>query len=307
MNTTTTSSTVSRAASGQSKKRGRTAADIPVRRMYLPFEKEPARRGWYADSVVQSMFWDSFSLLLPEGEKFFVATVAHFRDAIEDPELRKQVEAFIRQEAMHGVGHRGFNEMFIAQGQPTARKREAEVVWLLNFVKEHLPPMWTLAATCALEHFTGIMGEQLLRDTAHHENIDEDVRPMWLWHALEEVEHRAVAYDVFQEMGGGYATRTGIMFIASVILFAVMIRVTTSMVAEAGETTNVRGWFGLLNHHWGRPGIFRQLIPKYLQYYRPGFHPDDFDAEELLATWREKLFGEDGIAKHRLKSVLTVA
>src|SRR5690606_41942592 len=53
--------------------------------------------------------------------------------------------------------------------------------------------------TCALEHFTAMLAETILEHPEMLEGMDERVLPLWLWHAVEESEHKSVAFDVYQD------------------------------------------------------------------------------------------------------------
>ena len=48
------------------------------------------------------------NLLFPAGERFFVRSVRHFLDAVEDPALRAQVRGFAGQEGWHAQAHEAF-------------------------------------------------------------------------------------------------------------------------------------------------------------------------------------------------------
>jgi predicted metal-dependent hydrolase len=215
-------------------------------------------------------------------------------------ELRAEVDAFIGQEAMHGRGHRAFNEMLRVQGLGVAEEAEEQLRRLLNFARRTLSPRGQLAVTCALEHFTAILAEQLLRDARHRDVIQDSVRPLWVWHALEESEHKAVAFDVYEKLGGGYARRVSVMLLATAFFVGELAYVHARLLRAQGELANARGWLGSVSYLWVRPGLLRKLVPAYLSYFRPGFHPDDRDTGSLLGVWRERLFGEAGELRARL-------
>ena len=152
-----------------------------------------------------------------------------------------------------------------------------------------------LAITCALEHYTAILGEQLLATGAHQEAIDTSVRPLWLWHALEEAEHKAVAFDVYQTVSGSYALRTSVMLATSLIFFAAIGVFYVRLLARDGRLFEPRSWARTLLFLWAKPGLFRKLVPGFLQYFRPGFHPNDHDSSADLARMQARLFGEGGL------------
>jgi uncharacterized protein len=143
--------------------------------------------------------------------------------------------------------------------------------------------------TCALEHFTAILAEQLLATDEHRSAAHESVRPLWVWHALEESEHKAVAFDVYRAAGGGYVRRARVMLLATACFFGVTLNVHVRFLRAQGELGNVRGWLGAVRYLWLRPGLLRRLVPAYLDYFRPGFHPDDRDTRSLVREWQERL------------------
>ncbi len=49
----------------------------------------------------------------------------------------------------------------------------------------------------ALEHFTAILAHQLLADPRHLEGAEKETADLWRWHAVEEIEHKGVAYDTW--------------------------------------------------------------------------------------------------------------
>lgn len=274
---------------------------IPRRNVELDFDPASVPRDWYGGDPFTTTHLDALSLLFPEGERFFVDSVKQLRHLIEDPELREQVAGFIGQEAMHGKEHRAFNEMLVGHGYAAAPKVDAWLRGFLKLVRRVLPKKSQLAATCALEHFTAIMAERLLRDEQMREPMDPSVRGLWTWHALEESEHKAVAFDVYRAAGGGYARRVAIMLLTTVIFFAVTLWVQSRLMYARGVLFRPWRWARGVTRMWIWPGFFLRMIPAYLDYFRPGFHPDDRDTAALLDDWRERLFGAGGALSANLK------
>lgn len=265
-------------------------------RRRLDFDFDPARvpRDWYRGDAHLTTFWNALSLLFPEGERFFVESVRRYRDRIEDAALRDAIDGFIGQEAMHGRSHRAFNDLVRTQGIDVAAAAESQLRRLLDLGRRTLSRKGQLAVTCALEHYTAILAEQLLATADHRDAADDSVRGLWVWHALEESEHKAVAFDVYRAVGGGYARRVGIMLLTSAFFWGETLNVYVRFLRARGRAGDLRGWARAIVYFWGKPGLFRALVPAYLDYFRPGFHPNDRDTEALLARWRERLFGEGG-------------
>ena len=267
---------------------------IPLRD--VGFELEPAKvpRDWVLGDPFQTAFINGLSLLFPEGERFFIDSVKRMQSRLTDPELRRAVQGFIGQEAMHGREHRAFNKLVVAHGYRAAPRIERRLRRFLDFLRRRLPARSQLAITCALEHFTAMLGQTLLSDARLREGIDDDVAGLWLWHALEETEHKAVAFDVYRAIGGGYLRRASMMVLTTIGFFIAVAIVQTRLMANRGILWRPWRWGRGLVRMWIYPGYLTRLVPPYLSYFRPGFHPDDRDTRALVDSWRQELFGADG-------------
>ncbi|MEC8909103.1 MAG: metal-dependent hydrolase, partial [Pseudomonadota bacterium] len=248
-----------------------------------------------ADNAFLTTFWTTLSALFPAGETFFIDSVKNYRHVVTDQKLKDEISGFIGQEALHTKEHQAFNDMADRHGLPSGRI-DKELWGLLDLAKKVFPKKLQLATTVALEHYTAILAEQLLRDTDHQENIqDREALKLWMWHALEENEHKSVAYDVYELIGGGYFTRIFAMIVAT-IGFIVFVGQGHLRMLWANGTLfdikdNAKGFWKLL----GWKGLFPRLFFKYMDFYRPGFHPNDHDTVKLLEDWRERMLNEGGL------------
>jgi predicted metal-dependent hydrolase len=272
---------------------------IPRRQLDLTFDPDRVPRDWFNDDPFVTTFLNGLSILFPEGERFFVDAVKRYKDRVTDPELAARVVGFVGQEAMHGKEHRSLNEMIEAHGYQVPAL-EAHVTWLLG-VARRIHPRFQLGATCALEHFTAILAEALLGQPDQRKMFDPALRGLWTWHAFEESEHKAVAYDVYMLTGVRYPERVAVMIVTTIIFFAELVHYQARLLARRGILHKPWRWLRGLSTMWIRPGYFRKLIPAYFSYYRPGFHPDDRDATALLDAWYGVLFGKDGELSAALK------
>lgn len=260
---------------------------MTITRRDVAFDFRQVPRDWCGNDPYRTTFMNALSLLFPEGEKFFVESVKYYkRDG--------DAAGFIGQEAMHGREHRAFNELMVAHGYRAAPNIDRKLKSFLKLVRRALPPKSQLAVTCALEHFTAIMAERLLSDEAMREEIHASMQPLWLWHALEESEHKTVAFDVYREVGGGYVRRIAIMIATTAIFFAAHALAHARLMSERGVLLRPWTWLRGMRRMWIYPGYFLRLVPAYLSYYRPGFHPSDRDTAELLARWERELFDAAG-------------
>lgn len=254
---------------------------------------DETRTLWFDGDVFKTLLLTGLSCTFPEGERFFVRAVRHFQDRITDPVLRKQVRSFIGQEAHHSNEHKVLNEFMRGRGVPTERV-EARVKEGLAFEERILSPERRLAMTCALEHFTAMFAELLLKEPSFFEGMDESVLALWLWHAVEESEHKAVAFDVYQQTVGSYWTRTSQMAMTSV-LFTFFTSLHFATLYRAGDyRLGARGILKGMGYFVGPRGWLRRLAPKYLAYYRRDFHPDRSDSSEAREQALKWLAGRLG-------------
>jgi hypothetical protein len=163
-----------------------------------------------------------------------------------------------------------------------------------------------LAITCALEHFTAILAEQMLTEPDIYNGFDASMQKLWLWHAVEESEHKAVAFDVYQEMVGDYRLRVRAMAITTFFFIMHTTWFQARLLKADGKLFDVRMWLKGLDRMWGRKGHFRKLIPSYLQYYRRDFHPWQHDNRAELAKWITAL-QLDHIPAHAKQAVTNAA
>jgi uncharacterized protein len=281
---------------------------VPTRRISFEASLHDLPKHFAADGdLILSHLAASLSAVFPDGEDFFVRSVRQFRDRITDPDLKRQVAGFIGQEAVHGREHRVLNDRLAQLGYPT-KQVERFTRWGLTTRERIAPATSNLAATAALEHFTATLAELLLTNADARALFGHDeVRHLFLWHALEESEHKAVAFDVYKAVGGSERMRVWTMnalrygFVAGMAL-----QVTVSLLFD--RATYRRG--NLLGS-WRRfrqsPIMRRAVWDQLRDYNRPDFHPDDRDTTALVERWRAELFGEQGKLNDKLATSATSA
>ena len=245
---------------------------------------------WNPHGQHVSQFLNALSIVFPEGEKFFIESARHFKDQVKSPQLLEDLQGFIGQEAMHGREHRVYNERLAEMGYDVD-KLERDSMALLRGVSGP-KPLRKLAATCALEHFTAVLAEVLLK---HPELIPEgapaEMRALWMWHAVEENEHKSVCYDVYQSVAQGpaaYARRVSSMAEVTFYFWRRVFQNHVALLQQDGQLKNWRGWLQFANFSVGKLGGLRHALKPYLDYYKPGFHPTQHDTRALLAQWKAR-------------------
>ena len=258
---------------------------IPVRRDIQFNLGAGSVRNWHAQGPYVTHFINAMSLFFPHGERYFIHTVRYYRNEITDPELQKAITAFIGQEAMHGREHEDHNRLLAEAGLPAA-EIEAHVSSLFNLLKKWLPASAQLSTTIAQEHFTAIVGELVLTDERMIAGADRRLRALWRWHALEETEHKAVAFDVYETvMGRGakaYALRTSGLVLTTAVFLGLVLYYQQRLLKADTRMKRRQGLGQFVNFMLGSPGLLPRLALPWLSYLRPGFHPWDHDNRYLL-------------------------
>lgn len=239
---------------------------------------------WHGGRRSLSIFLDNLSVFFPAGERFFVKAVRAHQGLVKDEGLMQEVRAFCGQEGVHGREHERYNEL-VRRFYPT-EAMERRVQEILDRVSQRAPEIAQLGVTCALEHFTALLGHMLLRDPRLLEGAHPEMDALWRWHAAEENEHKAVAYDVFTAAGGDYGTRVYTMIGATVIFWTKVIEHQARMMKASGILFSAREWSALLRFLFVDPGGMLPLFRLYFEYYRRDFHPSDIDSSGVVERWR---------------------
>ncbi len=269
----------------------KTPDDLVIEPRAIAFGREAHYPRWWLDNdPVATAFYNALSVTFPQGERFFMDAVRRYRDRAPEP-LKGQIAAFLTQEAMHSREHVVFNEQVTKAGYDIA-PAEARLRWRLNLSRRG-PHAVQLAATCALEHFTAILAHALLSDPRHLEGAAPEAGRMWRWHAMEEIEHKAVAFDTYLAgVRGGpvgrWMLRCLVMFIAT-FLFSYTIGRNVGDFFHQDGLNRPRTWGRFLRYVLVEPGLMRGVMGAYLAYYRPGFHPWEEDDRHLLGPVKAEL------------------
>lgn len=252
-----------------------------------------------ADNATATLFLAMLSAVFPPGEDFFVQSVVHYRDRVTDPELRARVAGFTGQEVIHSREHDRLNQAFEQRGFDVAAA-EAIMAFALDRLRR-TPARWQIGATAMMEHFTAVFAEELLARQDFRDALHPDIAELWLWHALEELEHKSVTYDVYDIVGNTRRER---------------MRATALVVAFVAPAA-VLGWARLMYQQrvwrrrgdvaegmrllFGAGGYLRDVLRRMPVFHRDDFHPDRHDTTALEAHWRDRLFGTDGSLAGQLR------
>lgn len=257
---------------------------IVPRNQRIGRDSTPAR-WWLNDDPVATAFYNALSITFPRGEAFFVDSVRNFRDGTP-PDLASEINAFIKQEVVHSREHVAFNSRAEASGY-TMVHLEQDVIDRLELSKK-LPPIARLGLTMAMEHYTALIAHELLANPRHLAGAEAATADLWRWHALEEIEHKGVAYDTWRHAtrdwsrGRRWRIKALLMIVISVNFIAGRTAGMLDLLRQDG-ITGPRAWGRLFWYVFGTPGMMRRIIPGWLAYFGPGFHPWNHDDRALIA------------------------
>lgn len=275
----------------------------PVR--HMDFDFDPARASKYVwnNNSWGSAFILTFSALIPAGEKLVIEAVRNFRDHIDDPQLKAEVNSLIGQEAAHSRIHKEFNDLYDLKGLPINELATLSERIYLDLLMPNMPKKTLLAMACAIEHITALLAEKTFGDNINlHDEYAGVAADFLNWHMLEELEHKSIAYDLYEAVDGRYLHR----IVAFVLIWGLSVPLGLYSVRRILKTPGYNqgkkaNRFGM----WNFGVLFSATLPKLFDYFRPGFHPDNNDTSELLYQWRDKFFGPEGTLNDNVTKVVT--
>ncbi|WP_437899517.1 metal-dependent hydrolase [Sorangium sp. So ce124] len=245
-------------------------------------------RHWLGGQALPTHIANAVNLLFPAGERFFIRSVARYADRVEHPALRAQVKAFFGQEGHHAKAHERFFDLLRGQGYEIDRFLRAYERIAYDGIERLCSPELRLSATAALEHYTAMLAEEALQpgtlDLAH-----PTARALLLWHAAEEIEHKAVAFDVLKAVNPSYrlrlrgfalATATLAMFWLAALLVLLVQELPRRGERGARETSTEQ-----------LPPVRRRFIVRGVflrgarEYVRRDFHPSQNDNLHLARAY----------------------
>jgi len=246
-------------------------------------------RHWFANDPFRTHFFNALFTTFPPGENFFVRSVVHYRDNIKDPVLLQQINAFAGQEGTHAFSHQDHLDILTRQGYTSLERENRFIDGFLKLTNK-IAPKFALAMTVALEHFTALLAHQsLMRKDLFYEPAHADFKPLFEWHAAEEIEHKSVAFDVYQEVDGSYRRRIIAMILSTffMVVFLVPVRMSPLLYRD-GVLFKWSTWRDGLPFLYGKQGKFRMPWDHYKQFYRRDFHPWDVQDFDLIKKFRER-------------------
>lgn len=265
-----------------------TPADLAITPRDIRFGRDAAQKRWWlgGDPIGSSLF-TALSVTFPQGEAMFIEAVKAHRDGVP-PKLAGEIRAFVQQEVIHSREHVVFNKKIAETGYDLS-PLFADVAHVMTLIKER-PAIINLAATIALEHYTAVLAQLFLKDPTMFDGADPEWVDMWRWHAIEEIEHKGVAYDTWLHATKDWSrwkrwkVKSRLMAIITVMFWYKRIKGMKVLLAQDGLT----GWrvnLRIAHYMLGRPGLMRRIFLPWAAYFLPGFHPWNHDDRALIGKY----------------------
>ncbi len=273
---------------------------IPIRHIEIGFDGKKIDVEFYRNNEFATMFFATLSVFLTYGEDLVIETARHHRNQLTDPVLKQRVTALIGQEALHSKLHNEYNDALKDQQYPVSLYRFLGEQFF-KYVFLQFPQPLKLSLMAGIEHFTAVLAEYVMkREEVFYYTDDAKTRALWMWHMLEESEHKDIAYDVYQTLNGNYALRAAGFFLAygtilGLIPFASTLvpvfRKPSAMLTAKFWKDARRGVALILSP---KDGVFGSTQGQIFDYLRRDFHPNDHDTTEYLDYYKKVLFAENG-------------
>lgn len=285
----------------QNRQRRLRGADVGIPPRQLDFRLSEEMPRWiYGDNRTATTYLAVLSAFFPPGEEFFVRSVRHFASQVTDPVVRAQVNGFIAQEVIHGREHDRLNEVLRERGFNLEVAEKAIQIALAAL--ELLPKRQQLACTAFMEHFTAILAEETLSHAdAGTGRIHADIAELWNWHALEELEHKSVSYEVYETAGNSRVERLLAEPLVLATVGPALVLSWAWLLATEGALVRPNDVVEGLKMMFGPGEILRTVFRKLPLFGRRDFHPAKRDTSVLEQRWRELLFGADGTLRGQLR------
>ncbi len=227
---------------------------------------------WLGGSALKSHLCNSFTLLFPAGEKFFIQSVQKIFSEIKDEKLKSEARMFIKQEAQHYLEHEKFFQILKSQGFDIDK-----ILTVVEGVVSTISENWistrtAMAITAGCEHITALLSEIALTDDFFWE-APADLKALFEWHSLEELEHRAVAFDVFDATDGSYSGRVIGLLGAYLFFTGLTTYITCSLMRQDKTLFRFKTAQEAMNIFFLDQKLFFKAANIFGRYLLPNFHP----------------------------------
>ncbi len=252
----------------------KTPENIKPHRIQVSFDASLPQH-WFGGNAFLTHMLNTWTAIFPDAERYFVRWSKKALASVTDPKIKKDIQGFIGQETMHAMQHEKLWELLRSQGYDL----EPVLFFMQNIafkrIEQAMPDKVNYALVAGLEHFTAMFGEIYFENPELVAQMHPEMRRLFEWHAAEEIEHKAVAFDQLLAIDDSYALRTGVMNFAVVGFYLVTLLNTLYFMVQDRSILNPKEWGAMYEVFFGKYDLARKTFVKFLEYYKPDFHPWD--------------------------------
>lgn len=247
-------------------------------------------------NLYTSHFFNALSLMTPITEGILIRAIREAQPMLKDTVLEQDARAFIGQEAIHTREHRQLNRRLAELGLD-AEEAIQEIEQEVKALEASMTLQERLAIVVTGEHVIYSLARALLTCNYHAVSQHDEVKKLFVWHALEEMEHQSVCDDVYRHLyGAGIKHRIlyyRIFVRANRLLLRLVLKIMKRILSlsrppEKGEFRQFLLW--LLY----KPGIGIVTTRELLAFFSPSF-----------AHWKRSEQDQD-LINRSLKDVLAL-
>lgn len=263
-----------------------TPVDVRPRRMQFPYANVE-QRAFFDNNVLKSAYIAALSATFPAGEAEFIHSVRLHQKQVTDPEMQRQIRGFIGQEAHHSKQHRDFNKVLTTLGFDALGVEKVFEKDLAKSLRGR-DARTRLAFTVGFEHQTAILAHEFLTNPNILRGMDDTIASLLRWHAVEEIEHKSVAFDLYMSCVGDRKLLWRTQKLATALFSA---RTAKYMMLLLWWSKTIPSWRDIRGYYqfmFGKEGLVRRLRGPYGEYFRTDFHPWQHDNRDLVTQWKEK-------------------
>jgi uncharacterized protein len=247
---------------------------------------QPLPKYWLDNSPAKSHIMNAMGITFPIGEKFFIDSIRPYKDAVTDAKLLEEIKEFIKQENWHSYAHQQYNLWLEGQQLPVG-KIYNDWEHIVNTAKIRYSANTQLAITICLEHITAIMAANALRNRSFYKLMHPHFEEIWRWHNVEEIEHKAVTMDIWNNINGKSSTLHLVMICVTILFWYKTLRYTIALLHADQQLWRWRNLYDAWDILFAKNGMIRSGLRPWAQFFKKNFHPNDHDDTKLLRNYRK--------------------
>ncbi|MEQ8748089.1 metal-dependent hydrolase [Pyruvatibacter sp.] len=264
--------------------------DIPVRPLEFDVEAlTPEQIVWSRSSPEFSIYINAFGVHVPYFERYLIRSMSTAKKHITDERLRADMSAITGQEAHHAKNFLAFNKKLATRYPRVAQLDERARVFFTHRAKtDDLKRL--VGFTSGYETFTFLAGMIILANYEKWlQDSDPTIKALWVWHQVEEVEHGAVAFEVYKALYGEQEWYRKYMILVA------LLHIVKELLAAYFHMCRVEGYFKspgkAIKATWFVAATAGQMVwhclPTFSRRYHPRRHPLATTKQNAIAiAWR---------------------